>query len=111
LLEQSGRLALQKRWESPALVSPLTPVVVNGVVFALSSGELRTGDVARTVKGSRRAVLYALDGATGNQLWNSGDTITGFVHSGALAAGGTRVYLATYDGTQYAFGFPIERLE
>ena len=94
------------------MVSPLAPVVVNGVVFALSSGEFRSGDpkisAAERANRSKHAVLYALDGLTGKELWNSGDTITSFVHSGGLAAGGSRVYVATYEGTQYAFGFPIE---
>ena len=53
-------------------------------------------------------MLYALDAQTGKELWNSGKTITSFVHSGGLAAGGGRVYVGAYDGTQYAFGFPIE---
>ena len=39
---------------------------------------------------------------------NSGSTITSFVHSGGLAAGGGRVYVGGHDGTQYAFGFPME---
>jgi outer membrane protein assembly factor BamB len=52
--------------------------------------------------------LYALDASTGKELWNSGDTITSFVHSGGLSAGGSRVYVSDYEGTQYAFGFPIE---
>jgi outer membrane protein assembly factor BamB len=54
------------------------------------------------------AVLYALDAATGKEFWNSGNTITSFVHSGGLSAGGSQIYLGTHDGTLYAFGFPIE---
>ena len=50
----------------------------------------------------------ALDGASGKELWSSGTTITSFVTTGGLAAGGSRVYVSGYDGTQYAFGFPIE---
>ncbi len=112
VVEKNGAPALQRAWKSPEMVSPLAPVVVNGVVFALSSGEFRSGDpkisAAERANRSKHAVLYALDGLTGKELWNSGDTITSFVHSGGLAAGGSRVYVATYEGTQYAFGFPIE---
>jgi outer membrane protein assembly factor BamB len=94
------------------MTSPLPPIIVNGVIFALSSGEFRSGDAnvsaAQRAQKSSHAVLYALDAQTGQELWNSGTTIGSFVHSGALAAGGTRVYIAGYDGTQYAFGFPIE---
>ena len=82
--------------------------IVNGVVFALSSGEFRSSDALATAKRSSKAVLYALDSATGKELWNSGDAITSFVHSGGLAAGGGRVYVGGHDGTQYAFGFPME---
>ena len=83
-------------------------MVINGVVFALSSGEFRGKDLKTIVAKSVPAVLYALDGATGKELWNSGKTITSFVHSGGLSAGGSRVYVGTYDGNQYAFSFPIE---
>jgi outer membrane protein assembly factor BamB len=54
-------------------------------------------------------VLYALDGGTGKELWNSGKAITSFIpHGGGLSGGGTQLYLGTHDGTFYAFGFPIE---
>ena len=36
-----ARLALEPGWVSRDLVSPLTPLVINGVVFAVSSGEAR----------------------------------------------------------------------
>jgi outer membrane protein assembly factor BamB len=94
------------------MVSPLPPAIVNGVVFALSSGEFRSSDpqltAAQRAQRSSPAILYALDASTGKELWNSGSTITSFVHSGGLAAGGGRVYVGGYDGTQYAFGFPME---
>lgn len=99
---------LEKAWESREMLSALTPAVVNGVVFAVSSGEKRDGPLEGRVKGSRAAVLYALDGATGKELWSSGTAISSFVHSGGLSIGGTRVYVSGFDGTQYAFGFPIE---
>lgn len=112
VVEKDGGIAIEAAWKSRELMSPLAPVVVNGVVFALSSGEFRTKDPAMTAAQraakSTAAVLYALDAATGQELWSSGKTMTSFVHSGSLAAGGSRVYVATYDGTQYAFGFPIE---
>jgi outer membrane protein assembly factor BamB len=94
------------------MVSPLTPAIVNGVVFALSSGGFGSSDAqitaAQRAQQSSSAVLYALDAATGKELWNSGSTITSFVHSGGLAAGGGRVYVGGHDRMQYAFGFPME---
>jgi hypothetical protein len=112
VVDKDGKPGLEQGWISRELVSPLAPIVVSGVVFAISSGELRSPDptltAAQRAQKSGKAVLYAFDGATGKELWNSGARMTSFVHSGGLAAGGSRVYVATYDGTQYAFGFPIE---
>ena len=53
-------------------------------------------------------MLYAFDGATGKDLWNSGSAIASYITTGGLSAGGGRVYLSTVDGSQYAFGFPME---
>jgi outer membrane protein assembly factor BamB len=110
VVEKNGNPALEKSWTSRELVSPLTPVIVNDVVFALSSGEHRDSKLSAAQRAQRStpAVLYALDAISGKEIWNSGKTITTFVHSGALAAGGSRVYVGGYDGTQYAFSFPIE---
>ena len=115
--DQNGAPVLQAGWVSREIAAPLAPVVVNGVIFAASSGEFRTNDsqnslgqlsAAQRAQRSSHAVLYALDAATGKELWNSGGAITSFVHGGGLAAGGSQVYLGAYDGTLYAFGFPIE---
>jgi outer membrane protein assembly factor BamB len=88
------------------------PTIINGVVFVTSSGEFRPSDskapAARRAPRSSRAVLYALDGQTGKELWSSGATITSFTWGGALSGGVGQVYLTTYDGTIYAFGFPME---
>jgi outer membrane protein assembly factor BamB len=98
LVEQNGATTLEQGWKSRDITSPITPMIVNGVVFAASSGQRGTP-----------AVLYALDGGTGKELWNSGKAITSFVpRGGGLSGGGTQLYLGTYDGTFYAFGFPIE---
>ena len=98
LVEQNGATTLQQGWTSRDITSPITPMIVNGVVFTASSGQRGTP-----------AVLYALDGGTGKELWNSGKTITSFIpRGGGLSGGGTQLYLGAYDGTLYAFGFPIE---
>lgn len=107
--ESNGKFSLRPGWSSPDMISPLPPIIVNGVVFAASSGEFRGGgSAAERAKKSVPAVLYALDSLSGRELWSSGNTITSFAHSGGLSAGGSRVFIGTYDGMQYAFGFPIE---
>jgi outer membrane protein assembly factor BamB len=112
VVDHNGVPTLQPGWVSRDMVSPLTPIVVDGVIFAVSSGEYRSGDrqltSAQRVQRSVPAILYALDAATGKELWNSGNTIASFVHSGGLSASANQIYLGTYDGTLYAFGFPIE---
>jgi hypothetical protein len=110
LSNQAGKIALEPGWVSRDLTSPLAPIVVNGMVFAASSGEFRgAGALTATQRAQRStpAVLYALDGTTGKTMWSSGRTITSFARSG-LAAGAGQVYLVTYDNTLYAFGIPME---
>lgn len=111
VVEKNGVAAFETAWTSRDLVSPVAPIIVNGVVFALSSGEYRGKDASTAAQRAQKsvpAVLYALDSATGKEIWSSGKTITSFVHSGVLAAGGSRVYVGAHDGTQYAFSFPME---
>jgi hypothetical protein len=112
LVEQNGAPALQRAWASRDLVSPLPPTIINGVVFVTSSGEFRTNDskmtAAERARRSSGAVIYALDGETGKELWNSGTTITSFTRGAALSGGVGQIYLTTHDGMIYAFGFPME---
>jgi hypothetical protein len=98
LIDQNGMPTLQQAWKSREINLPASPIVINGVVFALASGGPRAGS----------AVLYALDGTTGKELWSSGTTMTSFVHSGGLSGADGQVYVPTYDNTLYAFGIPLE---
>lgn len=95
--EQDGKLAFVPGWTSREIGSPLTPLVINGVLFAASSG-------TRAAPG----VLYAIDAATGKDLWNSAKAITSTVRGG-LSGGQGNVYVPAADGTLYAFGFAIEK--
>ena len=82
------------------------------MVFAASSGEFQTTDArvsaADRIRQSKPAVLYALEGTTGRELWNSGTSIGSFARAG-LSGGAGVVYVTTYDSTVYAFGVPIEK--
>jgi outer membrane protein assembly factor BamB len=95
--EENGTLALHEEWSSKEMVSPAPPIVVNGVVFVLSSGSA-----------SAPAVLYALDGITGKELWNSGKSIAGYSTTG-ISSGASKVFVGTHDGTLYAFGYLLPR--
>jgi outer membrane protein assembly factor BamB len=97
VVEQNSKLSLQPGWVSRDLTSPLPPIVVNRIVFALSGGSP-----------TKPAVLYALDGKTGKELWSSGTTIAGHVlPTGGMSESASQLYLATADSTIYAFGIPI----
>jgi len=94
----NGRPVLTPRWISRDIMTP-TVAIANGLLFALSSGDQRTP-----------AVLYALDAATGRQLYTSGESVTGAAGTGSrgLAVANGRVYFTTQDNTVYCFGIPTE---
>ncbi|MFN6203634.1 MAG: hypothetical protein ACK496_14305 [Acidobacteriota bacterium] len=111
LVEQNGGVGLEPAWASRDLISPLTPSIINGVVFAVASGEHRSKaklSTAQRILRSGKAVIYALDGRTGKELWNSGATVKSFARGGAISGGMGQIYLTTHDGTIYTFGFPME---
>jgi outer membrane protein assembly factor BamB len=95
LAERGNAPALERVWTSNPMTSPRTPIVVNGVVFALAAGRIGVN-----------AVLYALDPATGKELWNSGTAITSPASAG-LSSGTGQVHVVTADNTVYAFGIPL----
>ena len=108
--DDGGKISLAPAWQSRDLSSPLAPIVVNGLVMAVSSGEYRgAGSLTAAQRAQRSvpAVLYVLDAATGKTMWSSGTKITSFARAG-LSAGGGQVYLVTYDNHMYAFGIPME---
>ncbi len=93
--DKGGALTVERGWTSRPMPSPRTPIIVNGVVFALAGGN-----------SSANAVLYALEPASGKELWNSGTTITSAASAG-LSSGTGQVYVVTADNTVYAFGIPL----
>lgn len=98
VVEKDGSIALEPGWTTREMVSPAPPIVVNGVVFALSSGQSKMA----------AAELYAFDGMTGKELWNSGKAMTSYSTSG-ISAGASKVFVGTHDGTLYAFGYLLPR--
>jgi len=101
--EQNGKPALTPQWISRNLIGPASPVTTNGLVFALSTGHADGGDSGANAD---HATLYALDGATGKELFSSGDDVTTFSHGSGLAIADGRVYFTTHDNTVYCYGFP-----
>jgi hypothetical protein len=102
LTDSGGTLSLQPGWTSHDLVSPGTPIIVNGVVFALATGRTAAG-------AGSPAVLHAYDGATGKSFWSSGKSMTSAAAERSFWAAMGQAYVGTNDGTVYAFGFLDER--
>lgn len=95
--EKDGHPVLTPAWISRDLTNPAPPAIANGVVFALSGGNA-----------SRHAFLYALNAATGKELYSSGDAINSYARLSGMAVGDGRVFFTTHDNTLYSFGIPME---
>jgi outer membrane protein assembly factor BamB len=95
--EKDGHTMLTPSWISRDLVNPAPPVIANGVVFALEGGN-----------SSGHATLYALDAATGKQLYTSGDAIQTYSHLAGMSVGDGHLFFTTHDNTLYSFGIPLE---
>jgi hypothetical protein len=120
--EKNGKWQLTPAWLSHNMQKGEETVIANGVVYAYGSGEdtnQRVPDVAfnqtRTpqdnggmstirIAGSTHVTLYALDGQTGKELWNSGDQITSFNHFAGISVANGRIYVPTFSGDIYCFG-------
>ncbi len=111
--DKDGQPVLTPAWISHDMAVPEPPVIANGVVFSISSGEfirqvkengqLYTAE-ERIALTKEHAVLYAFDAQTGKELFSSGKTIPSFTHFGAVAVSDGRLYTSTHDSTLYAFG-------
>ena len=125
LEEVAGKWQLTPAWLSRDMDMGEEVVIANGVVFAYSSGTDGTqtvqdaawnepggprcggglsGGAARRIPNARKAMLYALDGQTGRELWNSGTTIESWNHFSGISVANGRAYIATWDGMLYSFG-------
>lgn len=113
LEEQNGAPALTPAWVSREMYSPQPPAIAGGVVLALSSGEFtrqvsRGGETEEHPKNSSRAVLYALDAATGKELYSSRSQISSPAALTGITLANGRIYFATMDGSVYCFGLYME---
>jgi len=132
LVKDGGKLNLIPSWTSPDMTVPDPPVVANGIVYALQTGEqtLQIQPVAgqnlylqpppapgtpRPVISPAMAakfratpvsnlVLYAFDAETGKQLYSSGKTISDWVHFSEPVVALGKVFVVTHDAHVYAFG-------
>ncbi|MGH9581366.1 MAG: PQQ-binding-like beta-propeller repeat protein, partial [Bryobacteraceae bacterium] len=94
--DRNGKPALTQEWVSPDMSSPEPPVIASGMVFALSPGQ------------DSHATLYALDAATGKELYSTGDQVTAPGNLAGITVANGRVYFATTDNTLWQFGIFME---
>jgi outer membrane protein assembly factor BamB len=120
--------ALVPVWVSRNLSTPDPPIVVNDVVFAISTGEntiqrhtdprylqiyQRDGEPLSTRgiltaeergQNTTNMILYAFDAVTGKELYSSQELINDWTHLSSVTVGAGNVYVTTRDSTVYAFG-------
>jgi outer membrane protein assembly factor BamB len=116
--------ALRSAWISPDFDLPDPPVIENGVLFAVATGEnprqvhdagiehfkneqewkqnLLTTE--QRAEGTHPETLYALDARTGKLLYESGNAMKSWVHFSGLAVSDGRVYAVDHDSRIYCFG-------
>ncbi len=111
--DKDGQPVLSPAWTSRDMNVPEPPVIANGVVFSISSGEFtrqvkESGALYTTEERIQNttgnATLYAFDAETGKELFSSGKTMPSFTHFGAIAVNDGRVFATTHDSVLYAFG-------
>jgi outer membrane protein assembly factor BamB len=115
---------LRPAWISPDLNLPDPPVIANGVLFALATGEnpqqvhdaglqhfknvqewkqnLLTTE--QRGEGTHPAALFALDAKSGKLLYESGSAMKTWVHFSGLAVSDGLVYAVDHDSRIYCFG-------
>jgi outer membrane protein assembly factor BamB len=120
---------LVPKWMSRNLAVPDSPVIANGVVYAISTGENtlqrhtdpryhaifqrpgepplpKTGTLTAQERGQNttHAILYALDAETGQELYSSKDDIDDWTHLSSVTVADGTVYVTTRKTFVYAFG-------
>jgi outer membrane protein assembly factor BamB len=120
---------LLPKWVSRDLSVPDSPVVANGIVYAISTGEntlqrhadpryleifqkpgepplSRVGSLTGAERGQHtsRTVLYAFDAETGEELYSSKDAIDDWTHLSSITVVDGSVYVTTRQTFVYAFG-------
>jgi hypothetical protein len=110
LEEHEGKPGLTPAWVSRDMNSPAPPVIAQGVVFALANGAYNRkikeskGTTTLEDKPKGHATLYALDGASGKEMWSTGEQVKSAGSLTGLSVANGRVYFTTVDNTINVFG-------
>lgn len=95
--DANGKPALNPVWVSQDMVNPAPPRVANGVVIALAGGNAAT-----------HARLYALNAATGAELYSSKDQIPTYTRLSGVSVGDGHAFFTDHDNVLYSFGIGME---
>jgi outer membrane protein assembly factor BamB len=126
---EGDKPVLVPKWISRNLAVPDSPVIANGVIYAISTGENtlqrhtdpkyhaifqkpgapplpKTGTLTAEERGQNttNAILYALDAETGQELYSSKDLIDDWTHLSSITVADGNVYVTTRKTIVYAFG-------
>lgn len=123
LVADGGKVSLDPQWTSPNLTVPDAPVVANGVVYAIQTGEqtlqrpiVPAGqprpvmDLSSPVLSKFRSTpvsnltLYAFDAETGKTLYSSKQIVANWVHFNEPVVALGKVFVVTHDAHVLAFG-------
>jgi outer membrane protein assembly factor BamB len=111
--EKDDKPVVTPMWISRDMNLPDPPIIANGVVYAVSTGEFARQwkpegglftSKDRAAQHVGNAVLYAFDSATGKELFSSGSTMPGWTHFSGIGISGGKIFVTTYDSTLYVFG-------
>lgn len=125
----SDKPVLVPKWISRNFAVPDSPVIANGVIYAISTGEntlqrhtdpryheiyqkpgapplAKTGTLTAEERGQNttHTILYALDADTGHELYSSKDAIDDWTHLSSITVADGSVYVTTRKTIVYAFG-------
>jgi len=125
VVEDQGKVSLQPGWISRDLNLASSPVVANGIVYALQTAESAVqvprdlfkggarpagwtpdkGAIERIMTPHSTMTLFAFDAETGKQLWSSGKTMDGnTVHFTQPVVALGKVFAVDHAGHVWAFG-------
>ena len=118
---EGEKLSLAAQWISRDMIVPDPPVVANGVLYAIQTGE-QTVQSPAYVHGTQDEInhnplsakyrstpvsnltLYAFDAETGKQLYSSDKILTDWVHFSEPVVALGKVFVVSHDAHVYAFG-------
>ena len=114
VMQEGAKFTLQPLWVTGINQAPDVPVVANGVVYAVGTGEQTVQNPGRPMSLAEGAVfrstpvghqeLYALDAQTGKILYDSKNTLRDWDHFSEPVVSHGKVFLVSHDAHLYVFG-------